>query len=55
MEADFERDFPVKQQQNPLNHRRNMLEWSFIKQNTFKLLKWMDKNPHPIENHSIMK
>ena len=26
-----------------------MLDWSFIKQNTFKLLNFMDKNHYPCE------
>ena len=52
MEADFERDFPAfsgNHQQNPLIHGRYMLDWSFIEQNAFKLLNFVDKNHYTCE------
>ena len=56
MEADFERDFPAfsgNHQQNPLNHGWYMLDWSFIEQNAFKLLNFVDKNHYPCEFENV--
>ena len=56
MEADFERDFPAfsgNHQQNPLNHGRYMLDWSFIEQNRFKLLNFVNKNNYPCEFENV--
>ena len=56
MEADFERDFPTfsgNHQQNPLNHGRYMLDWSFIEQNGFKLLNFVDKNHYTCEFEKV--